>query len=411
MLGWTMQEYLLSGRRIIFHNDTVNWECLCSAWNEIHVLGDRSEPKTGGPRIDTLPAMSSLPFENTPWPNMFRYARLVSQYNRRNLTYPEDALHAFAGILTHLSRSFPGGFISGLPTLFFDAALLWQPWAQMTRRIPAKESSSQLPSWSWAGWSGNLNSESWRSAANYMVEADDEVNIDQQCSWKTFNTVQWSHVTSLATETPRQIKLFPEFPYPRLNVDPAELPRGWSMGPDTNPYDCQLYHHTCAPSQPFRYPIPIRDQYKAHIPPITAGYLKCTTRHGRLRLSFPYNTTASSCPAVDILTQEGKWAGVLRLNCTRDNANAYVTKVRREHDGLVELIEISAGEVQNQPIEEKSFDEWNKPDCPRHEGLYEFVNVLWVKYEGSVAYREALGRVKKEMWNDVAKETIPITLG
>lgn len=29
--GWTFQEYIFSTRRVIFQNDTVNWECLCAS--------------------------------------------------------------------------------------------------------------------------------------------------------------------------------------------------------------------------------------------------------------------------------------------------------------------------------------------------------------------------------------------
>jgi hypothetical protein len=60
----------------------------------------------------------------TPWPDMLRYTRLTSLFNERDLTFPEDFLNAFAGCLHHLSRVFPGGFVSGLPAMCFDASLL-----------------------------------------------------------------------------------------------------------------------------------------------------------------------------------------------------------------------------------------------------------------------------------------------
>ena len=42
------------------------------------------------------------------WPDVFRYARLVSMYNRRELSYPEDALNAFRGTMSVLSPTFEG---------------------------------------------------------------------------------------------------------------------------------------------------------------------------------------------------------------------------------------------------------------------------------------------------------------
>ena len=404
-----MQEYLLSRRRVIFHDDTVNWECICSAWNEMHVLDQSTQEDVQTPGLQRT-YESALPFEATPWPNMFRYARLVSSYNRRSLTYPDDIFYAFSGILTHLSRSFSGGFISGLPQMCFDAALLWQPWAQMKRRVPLKSLRMQPPSWSWAGWSGSMNSESWRSATNYLLEFDDEVNAGQQCSWKTFNTVNWSYFTHM-NDPPRRLKHFAEFSH-TVHEGTSELPPNWvSEDSITRPSNGRLFYHASAPSQPFRYIIPIRDKYKAHIPPYIAHYLNGVTRHAFFRLGRPYKTTASSCPAADLLMQDGSWAGVLRLNITIADADTYTAAYRDKEETLVEVIEISAGEVYNQPIEEKSFDEWNKEGCPRHQGLYEFVNVIWVKWQGQVAYREALGRVKKESWYQVTKKEITVILG
>jgi hypothetical protein len=51
-----------------------------------------------------------------------------SDYNMRQLTYPDDELAAFSGVLSTLSRTFTGGFVWGLPQMFFDVALLWQPF-------------------------------------------------------------------------------------------------------------------------------------------------------------------------------------------------------------------------------------------------------------------------------------------
>ncbi|OAL42788.1 HET-domain-containing protein [Pyrenochaeta sp. DS3sAY3a] len=116
--GWTLQEYLFSKRRVVFQGDTVNWECLYDAWHE---------------------------------PDMLRFSRLVAMYIKRDLTFPEDILDAFAGILSHLSKNFQGGFISGLPQMCFDAALLWQPWKRHLRRrksVRCTDTEAVMPSWS-----------------------------------------------------------------------------------------------------------------------------------------------------------------------------------------------------------------------------------------------------------------------
>ncbi|KAF2252022.1 HET-domain-containing protein [Trematosphaeria pertusa] len=414
--SWTFQEYLFSKRRVVFHNDTVNWECFCAAYHESQDVSTTT-PLTAQflAQIPKAPLIRDIPstgFECSSWPDMFRYARLVSMFNRRNLSYPEDVLDAFAGLLSHLSRIYPGGFISGLPQMCFDAALLWQPWIYMCRRKSVKLSDSEavLPSWSWAAWAGDLNSESWRSAANYLLEADDEDNPHQQCSWKTISTVKWFYSLD-RTSARKEVQIRSEFARPIFGNTLAPLPSGWSAVANPNGPDRVLFHHHCDPSHPFRYPIPIRNQYLAHIPPISARFLHCTTRHALLKAGPTYQTLASSCPAIELLSEEERWVGVLRLNCIPSDFEDLIEAIRTEHGGRLELIEISAGAVENQPIEEKSFDEWNREGCPRHKGLYEFINVLWIEWVDGIAYRKALGRVEKGVWGEVAIEKLDITLG
>jgi len=44
-------------------------------------------------------------------------------------------------------------------------------------------------------------------------------------------------------------------------------------------------------------------------------------------------------------------------------------------------------------------------------GHYEFFNVLWVEWKDGVAYRKALGRVFKEVWEAQALEEVGLVLG
>lgn len=187
--GWTFQEYIFSTRRVIFQIDTVNWECLCASWHECQDISrlTLAPSHTPTPNFDTSATKMDVPvagLNNSLWPDMMRFTRLMTLFNERDLTFPEDVLDAFVSCLAHLSSVFPGGFISGLPTMCFDAALLWQPWAFLKRRKPRRLSAGEtiLPSWSWAGWEGIINSESWRSAANYQFEYSPLSDIPQYTS-------------------------------------------------------------------------------------------------------------------------------------------------------------------------------------------------------------------------------------
>jgi hypothetical protein len=197
--GWTFQEYMFSTRRIVFQNESVNWECHCSSWLESQSITD----------ADTTPCDEPAgSIANRTWPNTFQFARLVSLYNKRLLTYPNDALHAFAGTLTALCPTFPGGFISGIPQMFFDSMLIWQPFYTHKRRIDEQltgKVSSQLPSWSWVGWQGDTDSKSLRSSYDFMRMQEDEFfeNDEKEwepSSWHTISTVEWSYMLHLDAE-------------------------------------------------------------------------------------------------------------------------------------------------------------------------------------------------------------------
>jgi hypothetical protein len=58
-------------------------------------------------------------------------------------------LRAFSGIDAVQSQMLGSNVLAGLPANIFDAALLWQPAVQLTRR-------RGFPSWSWAGWHGGV---------------------------------------------------------------------------------------------------------------------------------------------------------------------------------------------------------------------------------------------------------------
>lgn len=418
--GWTFQEYIFSRRRIIFHNGTVNWECVCSAWAEVE--STRVTATATALPVDAAPQQGDPPSKNTadwpPWPDLRRFARLVSLYNRRILTYPEDALDAFAGVISRISPSFDGGFITGLPQAFFDSALLWQPYRPMSRRIAKRLDPNQacLPSWSWVGWHGSIHSESWRSGYGYMRKNPDEYldhdpTVWQKTSWQTYSTVNWFLVDD--SETPSHRKPVHVSGH-RYGKSPLEVPppAGWAQ------HRCAIdgeayFRHECDPSQTFWYPIPIPLVYPSPLPgeasapapsSIRVRHLWCRTRRAILRLGKPFaNSFTSQCYCVDLLDSHGQWIGALR--------SPFRWILNSLEKGEQEVIELSRGSVENQETEKVSIDEWFREGCPRKRGSYEFYNVMAIEWDGQVAYRQAVGRVVKSAWEQLVTEDIELTLG
>ncbi|KAL6710830.1 hypothetical protein ACN47E_007887 [Coniothyrium glycines] len=412
--GWTFQEYLFSRRRVVFHNNTMNWECLCASWHEYQSITagllEVSIVPEIRPRTKQSATSSLTGFKMSFWPDMLRYTRLMTLFNTRALTYPEDVLDAFAGCLHQLSQVFYGGFLTGMPMMFLDAALLWQPWTCMKRRESLRRNDAFLPTWSWVGWAGIINSESWRSTASYQFDEQEQQGFSQQCSWMTVSTVAWSW-SEFATSERRKIEVFEQHSSHSTANEHCQLPAGWSLDVDLFAGSHRRYYHSRDPLQPFRRAIPLTDpDFPDHIV-LHARFLHCNTFRAALKLGEIFESPICDCPAVELTTISGQWAGVLRLNCVPNGADAYLQDHHISEGGCCELIEISAGFVENQDVDAKSFDEWYRIGCPRHDGRYEFVNVLWIEWVDNIAYRKALGRVKKDVWVQEAKDRIAITLG
>ena len=92
------------------------------------------------------------------------YSALVSVYSGRELTDQRDALNACRGSLNRMGKSSGKSFIFGLPREDFLRAMLWKPHPKVVLRR-----RDAFPSWSWLGWLGRSDYQSWLSEmANYL---------------------------------------------------------------------------------------------------------------------------------------------------------------------------------------------------------------------------------------------------
>ncbi len=179
--GWTMQEAILSRRRLVFTEDQVYFECRamnCQESLKIHLdmIHSKRRDKTlkfvhsgvfGGSETTCFAPVDA---QNTDhWSNMSHYLEYVQEYSTRNLTNDDDALRAFEGIIKYLEKSkFAILQIWGVP--FMDPqnfppdqynsdsliiGLLWghkqQCWSPS-----GPHRRDEFPSWSWAGWKGGV---------------------------------------------------------------------------------------------------------------------------------------------------------------------------------------------------------------------------------------------------------------
>jgi hypothetical protein len=292
--GWTYQEQILCKRAVVFLDGGYFWDCHCCVWDIVDLVpGQEYEGiawRAGmGQRLITQ-----------RWPDFALYRDLIGPYNGRTFSYPQDALLGISGVLNTLEKSFTGGFVHGLPKLFLDQALLWQPFGTAERRIDRNEDEivhSSLPSWSWCGWQCFVDPWSLRSSLSYVKG---KIYPGRGRDWRTRNLVEWHHATGDQIEKPI---LEPRWLDQLVDVGqykPDALPDGWAHHEeikDELQHDVvsvgSAFTHSKENHILFSHPIPIGNASSQEIQLSTSTYLTCHT------------TTASLLPAT-VLVQASK---------------------------------------------------------------------------------------------------------
>lgn len=183
--GWTLQEGLLSRRRLIFSEHQVSFECQRAAWTEalgglecmehpgsvdwsrwkngiflLSYLMGNPEPQV---EIDGLLNTRRTVHESVV-PRLHDVFRLIQQYTTRQLTFDVDSLNAVTGILQAFAkRRNPTLHLVGLPYVplegseklvesYVFAVLAWYHKSGVEPRRRQKG----FPSWTWARWAGAI---------------------------------------------------------------------------------------------------------------------------------------------------------------------------------------------------------------------------------------------------------------
>ena len=192
--GWTFQEQIFSRRLLVWSGTGVVWECHCAVWMEGIPLDEKAKCQANGGADVVAPG-----FHVSSTPSLEDYARHITQYNGRELTYPEDGLDGISGVLGVLSTVFKGGFVAGLPVMFFDEALLWSNEAGLQRRRAKLESGWEklAPSWSWAAWKGIIRPRE--------IADREEVQLRTLVEWKyaTRTDEKWRPLPVTSAQEPK----------------------------------------------------------------------------------------------------------------------------------------------------------------------------------------------------------------
>lgn len=348
--GWTYQEHILCTRAVFFVQQGMFWDCQRCMWD-----GEGLVPAI----LNSLRTKTTSRFSNA-WPDFSFYLNLVCPYNGRELSNPADGLKAFSGILNAMSPAFPGGFISGLPRVFLDHALLWQPLGVGFRRIDQckdgrSRSLSRLPSWAWCGWQCVIGPQSLVSGMAYIDRDECQKVVG---SWRTKKLVVW-YASDGANGPWMRVS---EATHLDACVETGRLrisPPGWSYHDRshwTSSGSRSYFTHDDCPKARFKHPVPLNRNQEERTPLAGLSYLKCFTTtasfqpaavlgtgddrrwyDGEVSLTvFKYKFAPKNvvkCPVLVLQHNNGEFAGMLRL----------INHDRIRSGTRVELIAVSTG--------------------------------------------------------------------
>ena len=163
--AWTFQEKELCSRCLIFCDTHIFFQC-----NQIVFKED------SGLRDHAIKGDLARKIRQERQPIWNSYRRAVIKYTKRTMSNQSDAVNAFQGIASLLQPAFKGDFLFGLPETELDIALLWQPSSPIRRRVHPESKTPLFPSWSWAGWIGEVTYQWTRH------QLDDVSRVEWHCT-------------------------------------------------------------------------------------------------------------------------------------------------------------------------------------------------------------------------------------
>ncbi|KAL2065282.1 hypothetical protein VTL71DRAFT_2951 [Oculimacula yallundae] len=419
--AWTFQEEMFSKRRLVFQAQTVRWQCQRAICYEDTI----SEVASEWNHVKSLELSSHFPDPSL-------YKSLVDAYNIRDLTYPEDALNAFAGIMRILGGSYKSGFISGLPQLCFSIALLWQPKNIAERRTAKVASGTRncLPSWSWAGWKCEVSGpiDTWLGETITPHHA----NIQPQ------SAVQWYRHQDPDVEGTRVVEELKEYRHRYMGTS-ASAPTGWTKhnthfslidgGPKlferspawpdwflpSSRAPASYYKHESDSKVEFWFPIPLPDSTKTPVSIVSAPLISCRTRRAWVTGGKLQQEEYTKLYSLLLSDGNGDSTGSITpllfqsLGPTpKDGDEQQDCEFETKYLGRpIELVEVATGRERNMDHDVRT----GKFHDVLKYGVDYFYYAMWIVWDGKVAYRKGLGKIDKAIWEAQDREWIDLMLG
>ncbi|KAL6798612.1 heterokaryon incompatibility protein domain-containing protein [Trichoderma sp. SZMC 28012] len=413
--GWTFQESYLSRRVLVFtsivsfhcqEHTSCEWDLAPHGTGASHFRIGRSvylHPEIysyGSSSNDPLADRTSFICNVPKWPDIVHYAKVVGEYSQKSLSFDDDIIYAFTGVMTVLNQSFHSGFHYGLPEVFFDASLLWEPdWRNSTPLQLRKTRKLLLPSWSWVRTKGSIHTWVWKIFAKDFYK---DASLGEIYQLKP--RVQWWKTRSQGGAS-RLIKC-------QHFSNHTSMPPGWII--PTYPNHGREYSHASSRYEEYPYPFPFPESAEAHLPDVEYGpLLRCTANRGWLIKSAEIKEFGHDkiYGTFSLRLSDGSWAGIL-FDDRSDQSFPQTSDERCEVIGIAEgrfpglLYDCTLPEIMTLPQIAPEVETIH-PICIG----YEFYFILWIGWVDGIAYRRGIGRVLKEVWENMELKEIEVTLG
>lgn len=146
--AWALQETALSIRILNFRTGSVRYECGTSV---VDFDTTNSQEHHSVPPLRQL-SRNLLGQTTQSLNNAETWLRLVEEYSRRQLTFPDDRLLAISGLADRFGSKLNSNYFAGLWESQLPYGLLWRCTVPQTR--PTNE---RAPSWSWGSIDGPIS--------------------------------------------------------------------------------------------------------------------------------------------------------------------------------------------------------------------------------------------------------------
>ncbi|KAH7255326.1 heterokaryon incompatibility protein-domain-containing protein [Fusarium redolens] len=196
--GWTLQEYMLSSRMLIFSDYQLLWQC---QETELQSVTGNNAGIEYQQHLESLPWAS---FDDEGEPSygthdsekLYLWKTIIIQYTRRELKDPEDRLPAVTGITAELQKVWRDSHIYGHWERWFIQLLAW--YKPDNDRV-GKRHLKRAPSWSWVSVNGGIRYEDPIEIEDAKIEILTAAKVRLSCRILQFSDIDLPKRCTLST--------------------------------------------------------------------------------------------------------------------------------------------------------------------------------------------------------------------